>query len=46
MQREKLYNLHKIAYLIVAIIVYENGQHFILPIFAAAKIGCKEFCFF
>jgi len=39
MQREKLYNLHKIAYFIVAPFAFENQQNFELSNFNCAKIG-------
>ena len=37
MQREKLYNLHKTAYFIVALFCFQNGQNFERSNFDRAK---------
>jgi hypothetical protein len=39
MQREKLYNLHKTTYFIVALLCFQNGQNFVRSNFDRAKMG-------
>ena len=40
MQREKLHNLHTIAYLFSCIFCFQRGQHFERSDFDSAKMGC------
>ena len=40
MQREKLYNLHTIAYFFSCIFCFQSGQNFERSDFDSAKMGC------
>ena len=46
MQREKLYNLHKATYFIIALFVFKMDKVLRDQGFVTAKIGRTEFSFF